>query len=75
MSKAALIRLATGIAGLIAWGLILFNGLERTCSQMIDRVCVEYGGAWVFSHAEAATWAALLMAGVISAYVLSRGLD
>ena len=42
---------------------------------MIDRVCVEYGGAWVFSHAEAATWAALLMAGVISAYVLSRGLD
>ena len=42
--KAALIRLATGIAGLIAWGIILFNGLERACSQMIDRVCVEYGG-------------------------------
>ena len=33
MSKAALIRLTTGIAGLIAWGLILFNGLERTCSR------------------------------------------
>lgn len=74
MSTAAGIRVVTGLVGLAAWIVILINGVEERCLNTL-----RYGTClrteWVFNYQEAAMWAALLMAGVISAYVFSRGLD
>ena len=77
MTLGAWIRVAIGIAGLIACPLIIWNEMERQCVEWerppLDFLCEEYGQ--VFNYQEAGMLAVVLMAVVISAYVLSRGLD
>lgn len=70
------LRVAIGFVGLFAWVLIILAGVERECVEQLrlTGVCLEYGD-WVFNYFEAGMLSAVLMAGVISAYVFSRGLD
>ena len=68
------LRVAIGFAGLFAWVLIILAGVERECVEhsRLTGVCLEYGDL-VFNYFEAGMLSAVLMAGVISAYLAVSG--
>ena len=68
------LRVGIGSVGLIAWVVIIIASVERECAELsaLGTFCLEDGDR-TFNYLKAGMLSAVLMAGVISAYVLSHG--